>query len=75
MREKIACAQFIVGLVDGKIKRTLQLEGVISLEVAIERAKTIKIIQENSFSGRKNFERAESKGKFYKEFQRKERKF
>jgi len=53
MREKIACAQFISALLDGFIKRTLQLEGVNSLKAAVERSVAIKVIQKNSFS-RKN---------------------
>lgn len=50
VRDKIACAQFIVGLIDKFIRDTLQLEGVISLGVAIERAETIRSIRENGFS-------------------------
>jgi len=46
---KIACAQFIIALSDGFIKRILQLEGIVSLKTALERAVAIKIIQENSF--------------------------
>jgi len=46
---KIACAQFITALSNGFIKRTFQLEGVISLKSTLERAMTIKAIQENSF--------------------------
>lgn len=53
IRDKIACAQFLSALYDGYVKRTLQLEGVTSLRLAIERAKAIKIIQENSFEKKK----------------------
>jgi len=40
VREKIACAQFISALTEGFIKRILQLEGVNSLKVTIERIKS-----------------------------------
>ncbi|XP_032663763.1 uncharacterized protein LOC116840729 [Odontomachus brunneus] len=43
VREKIACSQFIAALSDGFVKRTLQVEGISSLRVAIERAKTLKL--------------------------------
>jgi len=59
MRDKIACAQYITALSDGFIRRTLQLEGVTSLNSAIERAKTIKIIQEESIDRRKGNYRRE----------------
>jgi len=39
--------------VDGRFKRTLQLEEVNSLKAAVERSVAIKVIQKNSFS-RKN---------------------
>mgnify|MGYP002717615413 CR=1 FL=1 len=54
VRDKIACAQFISALSDGFLRRTLQLEGITSLNLAVERAKTVKIIQGENF------------GKFYK---------
>lgn len=54
VRDKIACSQFVAALTDGFIKRSLQVEGVISLRVAIERAKTLKLIDRNSFAGRKD---------------------
>lgn len=42
-------------LADGFVKRTLQLEGITSLRIAVERAKTVKMFQGNSFSeGNKN---------------------
>lgn len=47
IRDKIACAQFVSALSD--VKRTLQLEGITSLRVAVERAKAVKLIQENCF--------------------------
>ncbi|KYN29413.1 hypothetical protein ALC57_01146, partial [Trachymyrmex cornetzi] len=53
IRDKIACAQFISTLSDGFVKRALQLEGSTSLRIAIERAKAIKLIQENSFQHKK----------------------
>jgi len=49
VRDKIAFAQFIAALTDGFIKRTLQLEGVNSLRMALERATAIKAIQGNGF--------------------------
>ncbi|EFN82337.1 hypothetical protein EAI_09797 [Harpegnathos saltator] len=58
MRIKIACAQFIVGLASENTKRLLQLEGVVSLEEAIERAKTIETIYDNG-SEKRNVERKE----------------
>jgi len=45
IRDKIACAQFISAIFDNFVKRTLQLENITSLNLAIERAKTIKMIQ------------------------------
>jgi len=54
-RDKIACAQFISGLLDGFVKRTLQVEGVASLNSAIQRAKVLKNIQgENNAQGSRN---------------------
>jgi len=65
IRDKIACAQFVSALSDRFISRTLQLEGITSLRLAIERAKTIKLIQESNFVQKKkniNFEgRGENK--------------
>lgn len=49
MQDKISCAQFIPAITDGFTKQTLQLENITSLRPAIERAFTIKAIQENSF--------------------------
>lgn len=54
VRENIACAQFINAINDGFIKRTLQLEGITILKLAIERVIAIKIINDNSFQKRKN---------------------
>lgn len=51
--EKIACAQFVNVINDGFTKRTLLLERVTSLKVAIERAMVIKVINEN-FQRNKN---------------------
>lgn len=53
VRDKIACAQFVSAISDGFIRRTLQLEGISSLKVAIERAKTVKSIQESYFEQKK----------------------
>jgi hypothetical protein len=36
IREKIACAQFVNAINNGFIKRTLQLEGITSLKVAVD---------------------------------------
>lgn len=60
VRDKIACAQFVSSLSDGFVRRTLQLEGVTSLNIAVERAKAIKVIQGENF-GRNG-------GKFNKNF-------
>lgn len=49
MWDKIACAQFIAALSDGNVKRTLQLEGLMSLRAAIERAKVIEVIHGSSY--------------------------
>jgi len=49
VQDRIACAQFIVALTAGFIKRTLQLEGVNSSRTALERAMAIKAIQGNGF--------------------------
>jgi len=53
IRDKISCAQFVSALSDRFVSRTLQLEGVTSLRIAIERAKTIRLIQKSSFEQRK----------------------
>ena len=50
VRDKIGYAQFVSALCNGFLKRALQLEGVTSLRVAIQRAKARRLIQENSFS-------------------------
>ena len=50
VREKIACAQFISALSDGVVKCTLQLEGVNSLKLAVQRGIAIRVIQKNSFT-------------------------
>ncbi|XP_011859239.1 PREDICTED: uncharacterized protein LOC105556748 [Vollenhovia emeryi] len=56
VRDKIACAQFVSGVYDGFTRRTLQLEGISSLNLAVERAKGIEIIQGESFErGKGNF--------------------
>jgi hypothetical protein len=49
VRDKIACVQFIIAVSDRFLRRTLQLEEITCLRSAIERAKTIKTIQESSF--------------------------
>jgi len=55
VRDKIACAQFVSAISDSFIKRTLQLEGITSLRLAIERAKAIKIIRADEFQRKRNF--------------------
>lgn len=58
VRDKIACAQFISALSDNFLRRTLQLEGITLLNLAVERAKAVKIIQGESFDKKgENFER------------------
>lgn len=54
VRDKIACAQFVVALSNSFIKQTLQLEGIVSLKSAIKRAMIVQSIQRNSFSKREN---------------------
>lgn len=53
IREKITYAQFVNAINDGFVKRTLQLEGISSLKMAIERAMIIKVINEK-FSKKKS---------------------
>lgn len=48
---------------DGFVRRTLQLEGITSLKLAVERAKAVKIIQGENFERRKDFEKRFEKGK------------
>lgn len=50
VRDKLACAQFISALTDS-VRRILQLEGITSLRLAIERAKVISIIHGKNFGG------------------------
>jgi len=47
------------------LRRTLQLEGITSLNLAVERAKAVKIIQGESFVGKK-----ENFGRFNKNSER-----
>ncbi|XP_071579583.1 uncharacterized protein [Temnothorax nylanderi] len=55
LRDKIACAQFITAVSDNFIRRALQMEGITSLNLAVERAKALKIIQgDNSERYREN---------------------
>jgi len=61
VRDKIACAQFIAALSDGFLRRTLQLENVTSLKIAVERAMAVKVIQESSFSKSKFNQKDENK--------------
>lgn len=75
VRDKIACAQFISALSDGFLRRTLQLEGITSLNFAVERAKTVEIIQGEYFERkRENVNRKSTNfGKFYSANQKAER--
>lgn len=52
VRDKIACSQFVAALSDGFVKRSLQVEGVTSLGIAVERAKMLKFFNRNSFPER-----------------------
>ncbi|CAL1672146.1 unnamed protein product [Lasius platythorax] len=62
VRNKIACAQFVSALSDNFVKRTLQLEGITSLNLAIERGKAIKIIREENFErNKRDFENNRNK--------------
>lgn len=61
IRDKIACAQFVSALSDNFVKRTLQLEGVTSLKIAVERAKAVKSIHENSFGQKGRYFNEEKK--------------
>jgi len=65
VRDKIACAQFFSALSDNFLRRTLQLEGITSLNLAVERAKAVKIIQGESFDKKK-----ENFGRFNRNFER-----
>jgi len=62
IRDKIACAQFVSALSDQFVSRTLQLEGIISLRIAIEIAKMIKLIQESNFEQRTKNVNVEGRG-------------
>ncbi|KYN18064.1 hypothetical protein ALC57_09638 [Trachymyrmex cornetzi] len=53
MRNKIACAQFVSTLSDGYTERALQMEGIASLRLAIERAKAVQLIQGTCFGNKK----------------------
>ena len=44
VRDKIACAQFVTALSNGFVRRTLQLEGITSLKMAVQRAMAVKVI-------------------------------
>lgn len=65
MRDKIACAQFVSTLSDDFLRRTLQLEGITSLNLAVERAKTVRIIQGENFERRR-----ENFGRFNRDFEK-----
>ncbi|KYQ59432.1 hypothetical protein ALC60_01548 [Trachymyrmex zeteki] len=69
MRDKIACAQFVSTLSDGYVKRALQMEGVASLRLAIERAKAVQLIQGTCFKnkGENNFHLENRKRKNFNE--------
>lgn len=65
VRDKIACAQFISTLLDSLLRRTLQLEGITSLNLAVQKAKTVKIIQGENFDRKK-----ENFGRFKRNFEK-----
>lgn len=65
VRDKIACAQFISAISDNFVRRTLQLEGITSLNFAIERSKAIKIIKDENFEKKKDFGNYGNKRDFY----------
>lgn len=56
IRDKIACAQFVSALTNEIVGKTPQFEGSTSLKAAVERAKTVKIIQERNFENKFKFE-------------------
>ena len=49
MQDKFAGLQFVDAVLDGFIRRTLQLEEITSFKKVVARAIAIKAIQENSF--------------------------
>jgi len=55
VREKIACAQFVSALSNKFVRRTLQLEGVSSLKIAVQRAMAIKVILDSDSEKGKNY--------------------
>jgi len=54
--------QFVSALSDQFVSGTLQLKGITSLRIVIERTKTIKLIQENNFEQRKKNVNVEGRG-------------
>jgi len=62
IQDKIACAQFVSALSERFVSRTLQLEGVTSLRIAIEIVKTIRLMQESGFGQRKRTVNVEGRG-------------
>ncbi|KMQ92777.1 hypothetical protein RF55_7192, partial [Lasius niger] len=46
IRDKIVCAQFVTALSDRFVRRTLQLKGISSLKMVVQRAMAVKVIQE-----------------------------
>lgn len=71
IRDKIACAQYISAISNKFVRRTLQLEAITALKVAVHRAMTIKVIQENNFDGGKELNSEKYRSGGY----RRERKF
>ncbi|XP_024886697.1 uncharacterized protein LOC112464121 [Temnothorax curvispinosus] len=53
IRDKIACSQFVSAVSDIFVRRTLQIEGITSLNRAVERAKALKIIQGDNYAREK----------------------
>jgi len=55
VRDKIACAQFISVLSNRFVRRTLQLEGIIYMKMAVQRTMAVKVIQESNFERDKEY--------------------
>jgi len=75
VREKIACAQFISALSNKFVRRTLQLEGVTSLEMAVQRAMTVKVILDNNSEKEKNYGNYNKRGSEERNSNFRERRF
>lgn len=58
---KLYYSQFVNALADNDLRRTLQMERVTSLNVAVERARALKVIQED-FERRRGFKKKDRQG-------------